>query len=109
MGGTVILVSGPSFSETDDIMCKFDGINEPGVVISGVYAACTSPWLPTIGRVPFQLYINNKPHQKDAIYYSGELCIYVCLCMQWWPNVTGRFWCHLFLNQHFCNFLDSSN
>ena len=97
MGGTVILVSGPTFSETDDIMCEFDGINEPGVVISDVYAACTSPWLPTIGRVPFQLYINNKPHQKDAIFYSGELCNNVCVgvcvcvwcvCSAWWPKVT---------------------
>ena len=74
MGGTVVLISGPSFNETDEIMCKFNGINEYGGVVSEVYAACTTPWLPTIGRVPFQLYINNKLHEKDAIFYSGEIC-----------------------------------
>jgi hypothetical protein len=69
-GGTVVLVSGPSFGETDEIMCKFNGVVEYGIVISELYAACTSPPLSTTGRVPFQLYVNNELHKKDAVFYS---------------------------------------
>ena len=53
-------------------MCKFNGVVEYGVVISELYAACTSPPLSTTGRVPFQLYVNNELHQRDAVFYSSE-------------------------------------
>ena len=81
-GGTVVLVSGPSFEETDEIMCKFNGVVEYGVVISELYAACTSPPLSTTGRVPFQLYVNNELHQRDAVFYSSKnICVL-------------EYWCH---------------
>lgn len=72
MGGTVVLVSGPTFKETDEVVCKFEEIEEYGVVIDEIYTACTTPQLSTIGRIPFQLYINKEAHPKDAVFYSMQ-------------------------------------
>ena len=78
LGGTVILVSGPSFKISDRVICLFNGIEVFGMVITAVYAACTSPQIAKYGRVPFHLYINDKLHERDTEFYSCESTVNIC-------------------------------
>ena len=50
LGGTVILLAGPCFSQTEDILCIFDGsIEVPGFHYSENFSYCVSPYFENSG------------------------------------------------------------
>ena len=57
LGGSSVLVSGPSFTvqEEDNITCMFDDTAVNGIFISNQQVLCVSPPLSNTGRVPFRL------------------------------------------------------
>ena len=55
LGGTQIIISGPCFSDTDNIVCDFDGIQVTGQMISGFTALCVSPTFFGVGRIPLSV------------------------------------------------------
>ncbi|KAI0239248.1 Sushi domain-containing protein 2 [Lamellibrachia satsuma] len=61
LGGIVVTVAGPCFddySNASKIVCKFDDVETPAVVIDGTRAQCLLPMLLKDGRVPVALSVD---------------------------------------------------
>ena len=74
LGGTPVEVSGPSFSETDIIVCSFDGDKSLGIYISNEVAICVTPAFESIGWVT--LYVTVQLEEGGITVYSGQDCFY---------------------------------
>ncbi len=60
LGGTPVIITGPCYKETDNILCVFNN-NQlvDGVVINDEEAICISPVMDIIRPVLLELYIND--------------------------------------------------
>ena len=50
LGGDVVLITGPCLNQTSEIVCKFAGIDVPGMFVSSTAARCVSPAVFEVGR-----------------------------------------------------------
>ncbi len=62
LGGTGVVATGEDLvvSETDDIVCLFDGIGVKGIYINSAEILCVSPMLERTGKIPFKLNISGS-------------------------------------------------
>lgn len=79
-GGTRVLVSGLGFVDHGGTSCSFDGVENPGQVLSATQVLCTSPEEvlagPTTGEahmVPLLVSLNGIHYGSDAGIQAGEL------------------------------------
>lgn len=79
-GGTHVLVTGSGFVDHGGISCSFDGVENPGRVLSATEVLCTSPEEvlagPTTGEahmVPLLVSLNGLHYGSDADIQAGEL------------------------------------
>ena len=72
-GGTIVKVSGPTFTETDDIVCMFDDVEVDGVYIEQQKAVCVTPQLFQTTGVSFKVKINDLIYEYSTVFYPCKL------------------------------------
>ena len=75
LGGSSVLVSGPSFTiqEDDNITCMFDDTAVDGIFVSNQQVLCVSPPLSQTGRIPFQLLVTGgRELVFQSVFVSGK-------------------------------------
>ncbi|XP_071491471.1 protein mesh-like [Diadema antillarum] len=58
LGGTQVLISGPCFNDSSEIVCKFDGALVNGVMHSNTTALCVSPTFFKTGHAPLDVSVD---------------------------------------------------
>ena len=74
LGGSSILVSGPSFTvqEGDTIKCMFDDTAVDGIFVNNQQVLCVSPLLSQTGRMPFRLLVTGGTEFVGlSVFVSG--------------------------------------
>lgn len=72
LGGTIVNITGPCFSRSDKVMCKFDVEPEvTGIVVDSNRAICVQPRLNVEGYVRFEIAINNEKFKWKGKYFVG--------------------------------------
>ena len=74
LGGDNILISGPCYKPSHDIVCEFPGGKQSnGSYISDIRASCTVPMLNVTGRLPIKLSINGgTSFDFHGIFITGN-------------------------------------
>lgn len=73
LGGTPVVLSGPTFSETSIIVCSFDGNELLGVYINDDVALCVTPAFESTGWISLNVTIKLE---SGVIIYTDEDCFY---------------------------------
>ena len=55
LGGTQVLISGPCFNSTSQVVCDFDSMQTSGRLLSNQTALCVSPTFYKVGRIPLRV------------------------------------------------------
>ena len=55
LGGTPVVISGPTFSEMSTILCSFDGKESLGTYISDDVAVCVTPAFESVGWISLNM------------------------------------------------------
>ena len=75
-GGTAVIVTGPCFEESYNIICAFGGREVEGIYISEQQALCISPQLPSFGRLTFKLTLTSTTgfivFEGETIFFSSK-------------------------------------
>uniref|UniRef100_A0A146LTJ4 Extracellular domains-containing protein CG31004 n=1 Tax=Lygus hesperus TaxID=30085 RepID=A0A146LTJ4_LYGHE len=69
LGGTIVNITGPCFTATDDIVCRFDYTSVKGTVIDSNRAVCVQPYLNAEGYIPFEISINSGFYTWKGKYF----------------------------------------
>ena len=80
LGGTLVTVRGPCFSELSNIQCEFDGRTMVALYKSELLVYCTTPSLSRSGRVSFRLLVDGEV-RGETFYTACESmgCLWVIL------------------------------
>ena len=74
LGGTAVVVTGPCFSPTDEVICQYsDAEGVTGMYINEEQFMCVSPSLNKIGEVPFRLNILSLVNQRITFFETSFL------------------------------------
>lgn len=71
LGGTVVNITGPCFSNSSRVTCKFDTVSVVGHVIDVNRAVCVQPYLNAQGYVRFEVKIGNEAFKWKGKYFVG--------------------------------------
>ncbi|BES91125.1 AMOP [Nesidiocoris tenuis] len=69
LGGTIVNITGPCFTATDDIVCRFDYSSVKGTVIDSNRAVCVQPYLTAEGYIPFEISVNSGAYTWKGKYF----------------------------------------
>lgn len=72
LGGDLVSVQGPCFSDRDNVQCDFGGATAVAVIESDSVAHCVVPRLSQSGRVSFRLKINGEV-RGESVFVACEL------------------------------------
>lgn len=73
LGGTVVNITGPCFELTDQVICKFETVDEVyGVVVDNNRAICVQPPLMVEGYVRLEIAIGAGKYKWKGKYFVGE-------------------------------------
>lgn len=78
LGGTLVSITGPCFQPSDDISCMFEGSVVQGIFISGVLAACVTPYLERRGWGDLTVTVGSSEEDGEGlmIRYSEQTRFY---------------------------------
>ncbi|XP_026473837.1 protein mesh isoform X2 [Ctenocephalides felis] len=69
LGGTVVNITGPCFSNDTRVVCKFDTVSVIGHVVDVNRAVCVQPYLNAQGYVRFEVQIGNEAFKWKGKYF----------------------------------------
>ncbi|KAG7171855.1 mesh-like [Homarus americanus] len=73
LGGTLVNLTGPCFSESYRLTCQFDTTTVEGHVLDTNRASCIVPQLLVSGYVDFSISINSGPYYWKGKFFVGNL------------------------------------
>jgi hypothetical protein len=73
LGGTPVVISGPTFSETSTIVCSFDGNESPGTYVSDDVAVCVTPAFASVGWISLNVIVKLE---SGVVTYTDQDCFY---------------------------------
>ncbi len=76
MGGKKVIVTGPCYSPSDIIECKFGDITVPGIRIDATNAMCVTPLAGSLGRIPFSVTTD-----EGSTYSHNGTFVYCKICL----------------------------